>query len=156
VKNLFSALICGLILLGLVFSCNKDNNNYELADYTLGMINSRTWHGYTYGYVKGDTVISGATMDWPKGFSRTIDTTFAIFKVNSFVLDAAGARIKFFTIDSALKRKEFDSTYAHSARSFLVYDWNKDTVYFEHHKVDDFNAAAGRAYEKHIYLRSDH
>ncbi len=156
-KNLFPTLVFALILLGLVFSCNKDNNNYEVADYTRGMLESRRWQGRAYGYIKGDTLIPPATdsIDWPKYYYRNMDTTFALSRVNAFVLDVAGKRVKFLSIDSNIKRKEFDSTYANSARTLLVYDWGKDSMYFEYHRVGEHNSAAGRAYEDNIYLISD-
>lgn len=145
-----------LALLGVlaILCCSKSKNTYTVTDHTVGMLNSRHWQGKAYGNVKGDTVIEGNHTDWPKHYDRNVDTDFSIDKINGFVVNANSAILVFRTVDSAAEFVNYDSVYASSAKSFLVWDFGHDTMHLEFHQITGSNAAAGTYYESNWVLHT--
>lgn len=153
-KNLLCGLSLTIIFSAFLISCDKNKNYYAVTDYTSGMLTTRHWTGYAYGFAIGDTVIAPDTLAWPKYYYRNIDTSFNIQKVNSFAVSLCGMRLVFRSVDSVSKIVTYDSTYANSQRSFLIFDYGLNTMRCELHKTGDYNAAAGKAYSSDWVISS--
>lgn len=140
-----------------IISCNKQNNNYSLADHTAGMITDRQWSGNIYGYSKGDTLFPGDTAhyEWPKVFSRIItDSSFAVSRVNGFAVSIMGYTLNYRTTDEVAKTRRFDSVITGSLNAVLIYYYEKDSMSFENHVVSGYNSMANQYYQKNVLLHT--
>ena len=144
-----------LFIILVIFSCGKNTNNYSVTDHTVGMVKIRAWSGYTYGYARGDTLWDTVHVAWPEYFYHTItDTSFSVQKINGFAINVDGVVLIFRTVDSVNKIMRFDSTYANSTTSFLIWNFGQDTMHYEFHKIYGHNDSAMKYYETNKILHS--
>src|SRR5580658_325465 len=100
-KNLTNCLCIIFLVAACSLGCNKSSNNYSTTDHTVGITNLRTWSGSANGYYKGDTMITVGTTLWALHFARNIvDTSFAIAKINGFVVSVLGTALDYQFTDS--------------------------------------------------------
>ena len=150
-KYPLSLFTAGLSICIIVFSCSKKSNPYTTGpNHAMGMTNTRMWSGNSKGYVQGDTVLLPDTshIAWPKRFSRIItDTSFAIVRINDFLVSVLGTTLNYRSTDSIGKTVVFDTVLAGSlVRTNLIYYFSKDSMVYIYYKVGDLNAATGLYY----------
>ena len=146
-------LIAGL----LAYSCNK--TSYTNTDHTVGLVNTtRSWSGYSTGFIKGDTLIPPATtvQQGALYFYHTInDSSFNVLKSNGYQISVMGTYMNYHSTDSTTHIVEFDTTFSGSPKSFLKYNYSNNSITMEYHWVGTFNAVTSRYYQTDIYLHTN-
>jgi hypothetical protein len=156
-KHLVGSLVLLFAVMLIFPGCKKNSNNYSVTDHTVGMNKVRTWTGYSNGYYYGDTSWAGKDITWPKWYMyTTTDSPCAVLPVNGFVVNVMGRILNWRSTDSVLKIVVFDSIYANSQRSFLIWDYGQDTMRLEFHRMMGWNDTLKLYYQDNKYLHGNH
>lgn len=146
-----------LSIILLLAACSKSSDNYTSGyNYTVGMLNSRTWSDNSNGYVPGDSVISGtAHHNWPVHYNHDIaDTVFTLQKINDFALSINGNVVQWRTTDSTAKTVRFDSVISGTYTSILMYYYDKDSITYTYSKVSGYFDSAQQYFQVNAFLHT--
>ena len=156
VMLLLSIVTCVAII---AVACNKNSNNYSVADHTTGMVNGRLWSGNAYGYTQGDTLLTtGDTTHtvWAKIFSRTItDTSFSVQKINGFEVTVLGTTLTYRLTDSTNNLIRFDSVVTGTLNAILKYNYLNGSMSYEYHNVTGYNTNNHQYYQVNLFLHTN-
>jgi hypothetical protein len=136
--------------------CSKPGN-YVSINHTIGMTNTMTWSGNSWGYSYGDTLEGDHHFSWPEYFNRNIvDTSFAVQNIDGFDISIMGAVLAWRSTDSVAKTVKFDSVISGSLTASLVFYYSKDSIVFNYIRVYGKNDTDNIYYQTNYFLYTHH